>query len=161
MIRLTNLADYAIVLLSQMVRENNQLVSAQYLSDATSLPIPTISKILGALGRADILESHRGLKGGFKLSRPASDISVAEVIEAIEGPIALTNCITTHEEQSKDCSIVDLCQLRTSWNIVNAAIKDALHGVSLEDITMPHSPDSLSRQVRSAIAGNNRPETTA
>lgn len=150
MIRLTNLADYAVVLLCQMVEEGNALVSAQQLAETTTLPVPTISKILGALGRANILVSQRGLKGGFQLARPATDITVADIVEAIDGPIALTNCVGG---QPKDCAIEDACHQRSSWNVINNAIKDALHGVTLQDIASPVSPSALNIQVRSAISG--------
>jgi len=127
MIRLTNLADYAVVLMCEMSHADSRL-SAQDLSAASSIPVPTVAKILNALGRAGLLNSHRGLKGGFSLARSTDDISVADIVEAIDGPIALTHCVDT---SPSDCSFDDICQMRPRWQVINGAVRDALEDVKL------------------------------
>ena len=140
MIRLTNLADYAVVLMCEMSHADTRL-SAQDLSGATSIPAPTVAKILNALGKGRLLTSHRGLKGGFSLSRPAPDISVADIIEAIDGPISLTHCAETG---TSDCCFDDICQMRPRWQLINNAVRGALVDVRLSDISAPDSVQDLS-----------------
>ncbi len=130
MIRLTNLADYAVVLMCEMSHTDDR-VSAQDLSSATSIPAPTVAKILNALGRAELLKSHRGLKGGFALARSADEITVADIIEAIDGPISLTHCADTG---TSDCCFDDICQMRPRWQVINNAVKGALADVKLSAI---------------------------
>lgn len=136
MIRLTNLADYAVLLMTEISSgyATNQLYSAGGLSDSTTIPVTTVAKILNLLGKADLLVSTRGLKGGFTLSRDPKDISMAQIIEAIDGPIALTNCVS---ENRKDCNYEDLCHMRPHWTLINIKIKEALSDVSLASLNSP------------------------
>jgi len=131
MIKLTNLADYAVVLMSELARRD-QRANASELAEETAIPVPTVSKILGAMSRAGLLASHRGLKGGFTLARPAGEISVADVIEAVDGPIALVNCI---ENAPGECDYEPICNMRTHWQVINAAVKDGLQRVTLADVS--------------------------
>ncbi|WP_286829520.1 MULTISPECIES: SUF system Fe-S cluster assembly regulator [Kordiimonas] len=140
MIRLTNLADYAVVLMCEMSHADGRL-SAQDLSSATSIPAPTVAKILNALGRGGLLTSHRGLKGGFSLSRPADDISVADIIEAIDGPISLTHCAETG---TSDCCFDDICQMRPRWQLINSAVRGALLDVKLSALAGPEDSFDLA-----------------
>jgi len=137
MIRLTNLADYGVVLMCQIVKNPDNLHSAFRLGQETGLPVPTVSKILGALSRGGLLASQRGLKGGFKLSGDPSVITVADIIEAVDGPIALTNCIET---SSGDCSFEPLCSLKPHWQLINQAVRDGLASITLEKISANASP---------------------
>lgn len=130
MIRLTNLADYAVVLMGHLARRDRR-GNASELAEETGLPVPTVSKILGAMSRAKLLASHRGLKGGFTLARPAGEITIADVIEAVDGPIALVHCI---ENAPGDCDYEPICTMRTHWQVINAAVKDGLERVTLADI---------------------------
>jgi len=130
MIRLTNLADYAVVLMGQLARRDRR-ANATELAEETGLPVPTVSKILGAMSRAGLLASHRGLKGGFTLARPASEVTVADVIEAVDGPIALVHCI---ENAPGDCDYEPICNMRPHWQVINAAVRDGLARITLADI---------------------------
>lgn len=134
MIKLTNLADYAVVLMCHLAQEPQELSSAVGLAEMSRVPVPTVSKILGALSRAGILRSQRGLKGGFFLARTAEDISVADIVEAVDGPIALTNCI---EDAPGDCNLETLCMMKPRWQTINLAVKEALSGISLAEIAAP------------------------
>lgn len=130
MFRLNRLTDYGVVVMSQMAARDD-LRSAQQISDSTAIPLPTVSKILNALSHADLVVSQRGASGGYRLVRPAVEISVSEVIQALEGPIALTSCV---EGAETHCDVERLCPMSGGWNKVNTAIRDALDTVSLADM---------------------------
>lgn len=131
MFRLNRLTDYAVVVLSQMYEGPERLTSAHQLSEQAGLPLPTVSKLLNLLSRHAIVASHRGASGGYCLSRAPNRISVAEIVEAIEGPIALTACA---EGSPDPCDAQSLCPMAGNWNEVNRAIRTALDAVSLEDM---------------------------
>ena len=132
MIRLTRLADYAVLLMTHMAHEWRKdparVMNAADLSAETHIPGPTVSKILGSMSRGDLLISHRGQAGGYALSRAPQDISAADIISVIEGPVALTECLDDHTD---DCEIESLCGVRASWTRINDAITTALEGISL------------------------------
>lgn len=130
MIKLSRLADYAVVLLTQMVGETKAVHNAIDLAERTGLPVPTVSKILATLARDGILLSVRGAKGGYRLAAPPSRITVAAVIAAIDGPIALTQCVDT----AGNCNVESLCPTRAGWHKINDAILSALTGVTLADL---------------------------
>ncbi len=133
MFRLSKLADYGIVIMTNLARRPDRQFSAADIATDSLIPQPTVSKILKMLARADLLTSHRGAKGGYGLSKPGSEITVAEVITAIEGPIALTACI---EEGSGGCDIESLCPARANWQRINDAIRDALDGINVEEMAL-------------------------
>lgn len=157
MIRLTNLADYAVVLMCEMSHADSRL-SAQDLAGATSIPAPTVAKILNALGKGGLLISHRGLKGGFALSRPADEISVADIIEAIDGPISLTHCAETG---TSDCCYDDICQMRPRWRLINDAVKGALGHVKLSSLASPMEPAELMARFEQAASPDKKAAATA
>ena len=132
MFRLNRLTDYAVVVMSQMSLRGEELRSAQQISDDTAVPLPTVSKLLNLLGRAGLVTAQRGAAGGYTLSRSPEQISVAQIIQALEGPIALTACV---DGAAESCDVESLCPMRGNWNKVNAAIQDALTSVSLADMT--------------------------
>ena len=134
MIRLSRLADYGVVLTSFLARRPGGWLTATELSSATALPAPTVSKVLKLLAQDGILESHRGTKGGYALSRPAGDISVADIVNALDGPIALTECMVT---ESGSCGIEALCPTRVNWRTINDAITVALKSVTIADMATP------------------------
>lgn len=131
--RLSNLADYAVVIMSAAARAGEGArLSATVLADETGIPLPTTQKLLGKLAGAGLFRSARGGGGGFVLTRGPSDISLADVVEAVEGPIAMTSCV---ESGRHDCALEGACQVRPHWGPVNAAIKGALSGVSLASLS--------------------------
>ncbi len=131
MFRLNRLTDYAVVVLSQMSEDNKSLDSAQQLAEQSGVPLPTVAKLMNLLSRHDIVTSFRGASGGYCLSRSAEEISVAAIVEAIEGPIALTACA---EGSPDPCDVQSLCPMAGNWNEVNRAIRGALGAVSLSDM---------------------------
>jgi FeS assembly SUF system regulator len=127
-IRLSKLADYGIVMMTHMARDAGRQQTAPEIAAQSHLPLPMASKILKGLAHAGLLVSHRGAKGGYSLARPTHRISVADVIVALEGPIALTACI---EHGPGECDIEALCPARANWQRINRAIREALEGITL------------------------------
>ncbi len=131
MIRLSKLADYGIVIMTNLARQPGRQHNAPEVAAQSHIPLPMVSKILKSLARAGLLQSHRGVKGGYGLARPAAAISVAEVISALDGPIALTACI---EDGPGGCEIEALCPARANWQRINDAIRNALDGISMAEM---------------------------
>ena len=156
MLRLTKQADYAIILLIRLAEEGKDTaMSARDLAEGVHLPAPIVSKVLKQLTREGLLESLRGVHGGYRLTRPAAEISLAEIITAVEGPIALTEC-TSSEDPA--CGINALCSVRLKWERINGLIRGSLEGVSLEEMARPlphtalfsraHGDDSVATRPR-------------
>ena len=152
MLRLNRLTDYAIVAMSKMSHEPDSVRTTTQLSLETAVPMPTVAKLLNALVKGGLVLSHRGASGGYTLSRPADQITAADIIQSVEGPISLTACVDgSHEE----CGIQLDCPMSGNWNKVNKAIHRALTEVTLAELGAPHAPlhaqQELSPQaVRSA-----------
>jgi FeS assembly SUF system regulator len=134
MIRITKQADYGVVLMTFMTQREEDLFKASELAAETGLPLPTVSKILKLLTRGGLLVSHRGVKGGYTLGRMAEEISVAEIVAALDGPIAVTECI---EQTPGECSRESRCVVRGNWQRINLAIHDALESISLAEMAAP------------------------
>lgn len=135
MIRIAKLTDYAIVLMSYMARrELGSIHTARDLAEASALPMPTVSKVLKALARARLLDSHRGVTGGYSLTRNPEEISVAEIISAMEGPIAVTEC-SSHSVDL--CNLERICPVRSNWLRINRAVLGALRGLTLDSMMQP------------------------
>lgn len=133
MIRLTNLADYAVVVMTAAARAPDERLSAARVAEVTAIPAPTVAKLMGTLARAELLLASRGVAGGFRLARPAAEISIAAIVEAVDGPIALTSCVGN----GSDCAIEGHCGVRGHWAPINAAVRAALAAVSLADLLKP------------------------
>ena len=132
MLRISKLTDYAILIMVELTR-NRELLSAQALAERVHVESPTASKVLKLLARSGLLESYRGANGGYRVSRAADKISVAEVIAAIEGPIAMTECSV---EQGL-CEQEDSCDLRSNWQRISLAVAEALQDVTLAEMSSP------------------------
>lgn len=126
MLKLSKLADYATVLMTAIARGPARVQTGQELAQRTRIPLPTVAKLLQLLTRAALLESLRGAHGGYRLARPAGQITIADIIGALEGPIALTAC-----SSGNDCSIERGCATRANWRLINTAIRQALEAVTL------------------------------
>jgi len=130
--RLTSLADYAVVMMTAAARHGGEArLSATLLSEETGVPLPTAQKLMGKLAHAGLLSSARGAGGGFMLAREASGISLADIIEAVEGPIAMTVC---QDESRNDCTLDHQCQVKPHITAVNGALRGALQGVTLASL---------------------------
>ncbi|HET9628211.1 MAG TPA: SUF system Fe-S cluster assembly regulator [Novosphingobium sp.] len=133
--RLSSMADYAVLTMSAAARHcGGARLNAAQLAEETGLPAPTVAKLVSRLSAAGLLKSVRGAHGGFKLARPAAAITLADIVEAVEGPIALTACV---EMGKHDCTLESACTLRPHWPQVNAALRGALAGIALAELSAP------------------------
>jgi FeS assembly SUF system regulator len=132
--RLTHLADYAVVMMTAAARRNaGERLSASALAEETGVPLPTAQKLMGKLAAAGLLSSVRGAGGGFTLARPGAEISLADIIEAVEGPIAMTQC--SGSDEASDCALDAHCRVKPHMNVVSNAVRGALGAVSLQSLT--------------------------
>jgi FeS assembly SUF system regulator len=155
MIRLNKMTDYAVVMLTHMAGDDDRVVTAAQMAQDSGVPLPSVSKLLKQLSKAEILTSHRGAGGGYSLARAAGEISVAQIVTALEGPIALTACI---EGTDTSCGSLPLCAMSGHWNKVNRAIQGALEGVSLADmIPRPFAFEPASEELRLKIKTDAQP----
>lgn len=136
MLRISRLADYGVVLSTHLASmAPGELRSTSEMSSRTGIPQPTVSKILKTLAKAEVVQSVRGVHGGYRLARSAEDTSVAEVITALEGPIGVTECGVDGEDL--DCQLSGRCDVRGNWQRINTAIQGALEGISLAEMAQP------------------------
>ena len=127
--RLSSMTDYAVVTLCAAARHcGGGRTSASELAGETGLPLPTVQKVVSLLSRSGLLRSVRGAGGGLQLARPAAAISLADIVEAIEGPIALTACV---ERSRHDCALEGSCSVQPHWGVVNETMRGALASVPL------------------------------
>lgn len=131
MIRLSNLADYAVVLMSTIAARPQKIHTAATLNMDTKVPLPTVSKILGKMAKADLLTSHRGIGGGFSMNGDKENISIADIIEAVDGPVQLTNCLSAED---MCCDYEPVCSTRGKWDKINKAVYEALNNVPLSEM---------------------------
>ena len=130
MIKLSRLADYGVSLMTRLANRSGELVTTPDLALVTGLSVPTVGKVLKLLAQNELIASQRGTKGGYALIRRAEDISVAEIIRAVDGPIALTECM----DSENICDFESLCPTRTNWRKINDVVSDALEKVSLAEM---------------------------
>ncbi len=133
MIRVSKLADYGMVILSVMSASPNKVMNAASISRASKLPEPTVSKVLKLLVKADILQSKRGINGGYIMLRSANDLSINEIIRAIDGPLCIISCVDTVKS---DCKLFDSCTIRRGWGNVNKVLSDVLDNLKLSDMVL-------------------------
>jgi FeS assembly SUF system regulator len=134
LIRISKLTDYGILLLSSMARNPERTVhTARDLAQGTNIPLPTVGKVLKTLSHGDFLASERGVNGGYRLTRPADQISIAQIIQVLEGPISLTDCAGSGES----CGIEHVCSTRSNWRRISDVVRRSLEGLSLADMSQP------------------------
>ena len=161
--RLSSLADYAVVMMSAAARHCGGIgrLNATALAEDTGLPLPTVQKLVSKLSAAGLIESQRGTGGGFRLSRPPATISLADIVEAIEGPIAIATCV---DAERHDCAVDGSCRVKPHMSHVNDAVRGALAGVSLTQLSsFPRegggpglntpSPEALDSRLRGKTVG--------
>ncbi|UUX50571.1 SUF system Fe-S cluster assembly regulator [Nisaea acidiphila] len=134
MLKLNKMTDYAVVVLGQMAREPGRVRTAAALSEDTAIPLPTVSKLLKILAGTGLVTSHRGANGGYSIDMTAEEVTVARIVQAIDGPIALTACV---DEGEGGCEVSNSCPISGNWNRVNLAVRKALEEVTLADLLDP------------------------
>jgi FeS assembly SUF system regulator len=152
MVRISRLTDYATVILATLAGEPDHVLNAHHLAEATRIALPTVSKLLKQLQRSGLVISTRGQHGGYRLARPATQISAAAILDALEGPVALTDCAAGLGQ----CDIEDSCRVGRVWQRLNAAIRRSLAEVTLAQLagldTAPFHGPSLERELRAPVA---------
>ena len=136
MLRISRLTDYGTVVLAQLASDNAARRSAAEVAATTGLGVPTVSKILKLLAKAGLVEATRGVHGGYSLVREPAQISAAAVIDALEGPVSITECSATDSH----CDFESVCSVGSAWQRINVAIRRALDDISLDDLLRTHSP---------------------
>ena len=142
MLRVTKLTDYATVVLTVLAARPGEILSASDLAEQSGLETPTVAKVLKPLAQAGLVEGLRGVHGGYRLSRDAADISLIQIVEAMEGPLAMTEC----SQSESQCGIAHQCGARANWRLINDVVADALRGFTLAQMIAP--PPSSSDDVR-------------
>jgi FeS assembly SUF system regulator len=149
MLRVTKLTDYATLVLTVLASRAEAVHSAADLAERARLEAPTVSKVLKPLAHAGLVEAFRGVNGGYRLARPAESISLIEIVEAIEGPLGMTEC-SVH---AGNCGIEDHCGVRANWRRINDVVTEALRGVTLAQMLSPplhRGPDGKAIPLRLA-----------
>jgi FeS assembly SUF system regulator len=136
MLRMSKLTDYGTMVLAQLAASDPGWTTAGQVADATHLGQPTVSKLLKSLVHSGLVVSSRGVQGGYALARPAAAISAAEILDALEGPVALTECSATHGV----CDLESYCRVGTAWQRINHCIRKGLEGISLADLQNRRDP---------------------
>tara|TARA_B100001027_G_C16243141_1_gene320445 strand:- start:901 stop:1332 length:432 start_codon:yes stop_codon:yes gene_type:complete len=136
MLKVTRLADYAVLILCQFSFKRNTVLSSTKICRGTGIKKATVNKLLALLVKGNVLSAVRGPRGGYKPSRELENISVKEIIEAIEGPVSLTDCI---DNNSTKCNLISTCVTKNTWSMVNSAIVDTLHSIKVEHLNAQFS----------------------
>ena len=134
MFKLNRMTDYAIVVLGALAHRQGEILATAQLAELTGLNQPTVAKVAKTLMAADLLETQRGVHGGYRLARPAAATSLVQIVEAMEGPIAVNDCV---DGAQAPCVVSNCCFMSRNWNRVNLAVRNALSDVSLEDLIDP------------------------
>jgi FeS assembly SUF system regulator len=142
MLRVTKLTDYATVVLSTLADAPERIHSASELAERARLELPTVSKLLKTLTQAGLVESFRGSNGGYRLAKPAQHISLIQIVEAIEGPLGMTECSGEHSNCEREMH----CGVRSKWLRINDVVADALRGVSLAEMMPAASIKTTSKK---------------
>ncbi len=158
MLRISKLTDYATVILAALAGQPGHVQTASALADETRIALPPVSKLLKQLQRAGLVASTRGLHGGYQLARPASQISAAAILDALEGPVTITDCSAGHG----NCDLEDTCRVSRVWQRLNLALRRSLYEVSLAqlaglDATQLRLP-ALEREIK-GVARSSRPRS--
>lgn len=163
MLRISKLTDYATLILARLASEPEQRFTAAQIASQTHLAVPTVSKLLKQLHRKGLVQSTRGLHGGYRLARPAAAITAVHILDALEGPVALTECAST----TSHCCIEQTCLVGRAWQRVNLAIRRSLQDITLLELAGLNGsaeawPSALDRgfpPALSSTAGRNaKPE---
>jgi len=150
MLRVTKLTDYATVVLTVLAARPETVLSAPDLAELAGLEVPTVAKVLKPLAQAGLVEGFRGANGGYRLMRDAADISLVEIVEAMEGPLGMTEC-SVH---AGHCGIEHSCGVRANWRRINDVVAEALREVTLAQMLEPPAPRADARRIPAQLANS-------
>lgn len=136
MLRISRLTDYGTLVLAHLSSHQGTPTSASDVAAATGIALPTVSKLLKLLARASLVNSTRGAQGGYRLARHAAEISAADIIDALEGPVHITEC----SAEDNSCDLEAVCNVGGAWQRINVAIRHALGEINLNDLQKSNAP---------------------
>ena len=148
MLRVTKLTDYATVVMTVLAARPGEVLSAAELADRAGLEATTVSKLLKPLAQAGLVDGLRGVHGGYRLARPAEAIGLIDIVEAMEGPLGMTEC-SLHAGQ---CGIESSCGVRANWRRINDVVADALRAITLAQMVAPAPPPTPRRGIDARLA---------
>jgi FeS assembly SUF system regulator len=157
MFRISKLTDYGTVVLACLAATPDRRQTATAVAERTRLGLPTVSKLLKNLHRAGLVTSVRGSHGGYQLARPAARISAAAIIDAIEGPVAITECSGNHSM----CDIESVCRTGSAWQRINGSIRRALDDISLAQLAGQEALAQWRPEMSSALRGGSVPRPSS
>ena len=134
MIKISKMTDYGVVALTQIATARSDMLTSPEIALFTGLTVPTVAKLMRKLARAGVLVSHRGAHGGYSLASDPSEITIAEIVAALEGPIAVTACVDNSDD---NCGVEQSCPMRGGWDRINRIILDTLETMTLADMMAP------------------------
>ena len=134
MFKLNRMTDYAIVVLGELAHRQGEILATAQLAELTGLNQPTVAKVAKTLMAADLLETQRGVRGGYRLAQPAAATSLVQIVEAMEGPIAVNDCV---DGAQAPFAVSSSCFISRNWNRINLSVRNALSDLSLEDLIDP------------------------
>jgi FeS assembly SUF system regulator len=140
MLRISRITDYATVVMAYLAQQPNAIQNAKDITAHTHIALPTVCKILKLLAKSNLLISHRGANGGYSLARSPTDISITQIIEAIEGDMGLTTC--SHVDGQ--CNIESNCAIRGNWRNISELVLRMLQQVSLSEMIKPSTEQTIS-----------------
>ena len=152
MLRISKLADYGTVVMVYLAKRPDALCNARDIALHTHITVPMVSKLLKRLTAAGLLSSARGVAGGYRLQRPAEQISVAQIIYALEDQRGLTECSLEHNE----CALQGVCHIQGNWQLISHAIESALESVSLKSLAKPSLQAVEIDRIRQLASGVSR-----
>ncbi len=150
MLRVTKLTDYATVVLTVLASAPEAVLSATGLAERAGLETPTVAKLLKPLAQAGLVQAFRGAAGGYRLARPAAKISLVEIVEAMEGPLAMTEC-SIHDGH---CGIEQSCGARANWRRINDVVADTLRRITLADMALPVADTPSRKAIPVSLSAN-------
>ncbi|PJK02573.1 SUF system Fe-S cluster assembly regulator [Lysobacteraceae bacterium NML75-0749] len=145
MLRVTKLTDYATLVMSVLAAapDVDAVLSAAELAERAGIELPTASKVLKPLAAAGLVQGFRGANGGYRLARDPHQISLADIVTAMEGPLAMTECSIDHGH----CELEPSCHLRSNWQRINAVVAEALAAVSLYSMLPGNTPPTAEKRI--------------
>jgi len=152
MLKMSRLTDYGTNVLAYLAGAGEAVHSANAVAEHTGLSPATVSKVLKLLARAGLVNAHRGAQGGYALARPAEDISASDVIDALEGPLALTECA----QVAGSCELESTCLVGGAWQSINVAIRRALSDISLAELATLEAGQPPRIDLRAMVATPGR-----
>ena len=148
MLRVTKLTDYATLVLTVLAARPADVLSAPELAEQAGLEAPTVAKVLKPLAQAGLVEGFRGANGGYRLARAPAAISLVEIVEAMEGPLGMTEC-SLHDGQ---CGLETSCGVRANWRRINDVVADALRAITLAEMVAPAPPPTPRKAIAARLA---------